>query len=155
MTELVDRDLVHLISGLFSESIPPQRQFLREYPPLLVIVDCDLYSSTVAILDGLRDVLPPASYWYFDDTAVSFFDPRVGERAAIEEFNAANQRFRFVPDYKALEEPVLAHMALTKLFYLVADDYAEQRRSERVGVERLPISPRDARLFGSTASVAR
>lgn len=130
LTKRIDGDFVGLVPGLFNESIPRVRSELAEFPPLFIIVDCDLYSSTVSIFDGLLDLLPPASYWYFDDTSLFFFSERVGERLAIREFNAREgNRFEFSHDYRALGEPVPAHMPHTQLYYCVAGDYIDRSRA--------------------------
>lgn len=60
------RSNVELVKGLFSETIPSFAAAHGE-PIALLHVDCDLYRSTVDILDGLGDRLRPGSVILFDE----------------------------------------------------------------------------------------
>lgn len=140
---LVDPALVQLEPGLFSESIPRTRETLAAYPPLFVIVDCDLYASTVSIFAALFPAhMPALSFWYFDDTNLNFYSEQVGEQAAIREFNAQpGNAFEFVPDYAALSEPVPPHIALKHCFHCIDNDRFEDQTRLGAGVQTLPLDP--------------
>ncbi len=61
------RSNVELVTGLFSESLPP---FLAARPHAkvaLLHVDCDLYSSTVDIFQNLSPMLAPGTIVCFDE----------------------------------------------------------------------------------------
>jgi hypothetical protein len=77
-----DRFEIH--PGWFSNTVPlldPARRFA------LIHVDCDLYSSTVDVLEGLfsRGMVSKGAYIYFDDWSCNRADPEIGERRAWRE----------------------------------------------------------------------
>jgi len=127
----IDPALVTLVPGLFADSIPTVRDQLVAYPPLFIIVDSDLYTSTISIFDHLfPSIVPSVSYWYFDDTRLNFYSERVGERLAIAEFNRRpDNPYHFVTDYRASEEPIPLFRVLTQLYYCIDDEhYVDQTR---------------------------
>jgi hypothetical protein len=71
-------DNVNLHIGYFADTLPG---FLDKYdePAAFVHIDCDIYSSTVTVLDALRPRLRPGTVIVFDE----YFDE---EREAFEEF---------------------------------------------------------------------
>lgn len=70
---------VSFFKGLFEETLPHYKP-----PPhdvLIVSIDCDLYSSTIVVLNALAPYLKPGSYIYFDE-----FSDYHHELRAFDEF---------------------------------------------------------------------
>ncbi|MFO0588462.1 MAG: tetratricopeptide repeat protein [Polyangiaceae bacterium] len=61
---------VTLHVGLFEETLPPFARGLTE-PLRLLHVDCDLYSATKTVLDGLGDRVAPGTIVVFDEYVVN------------------------------------------------------------------------------------
>jgi len=77
-----------LVKGLFSDTLPQQREVLRKSPPVFVSIDCDYYSSTIDIFDALLpEVAPHGCMFYFDDVSFDFYSDLTGELKAIAEVN--------------------------------------------------------------------
>jgi O-methyltransferase len=75
----IDDDRVTFVKGWFADTlagyVPPR---LDE---LFVMIDADLYSSTICVLDALEAAIVPGTYLYFDELA-----DRNHELAALDEF---------------------------------------------------------------------
>jgi hypothetical protein len=75
------------VKGPFKETLKTQSEFLREYPPIFVSLDCDYYSSTMDVLEHLLPtVVPHGCLFYFDDA--SFWSEKGGQMRAVAEVNA-------------------------------------------------------------------
>lgn len=61
----IDDPRVKFIKGYFNETLPGYKCPTREV--LIVNVDCDLYSSTVCVLEALKEEIVPGTYVYFDE----------------------------------------------------------------------------------------
>ena len=86
------RGNVHFIKGFYEETLTPTlRNELRDYPPSIVTVDCDYYSSTKTVLEWLRPMLFSGTIFYFDDIWSFHGNPNYGELGAINEFNKAGK----------------------------------------------------------------
>lgn len=90
----VDPSAYTTIEGYFSHSL---FQSDTAYPSdiALAYIDCDLYSSTRDALRFLQDKLKPGMIIAFDDFFCWSNDGISGEKAAFEEFEAAQTRWRF------------------------------------------------------------
>lgn len=141
LQSLVSPELVQLKKGLFGDTIPACTDLLQAYPPLFIINDSDLYHSTVSIFEGLfPDLVPSISYWYFDDMALNAFSEHVGERRAINEFNAQDEfGYEFVLDYKAANEPIPNHIASRYLYNCIHNESYVNLTRQSDGVRRLPL----------------
>jgi len=91
----VDWTQTFLVEGFFSETLNPATiQRLSVRPCSLAVVDCDLYSSTVEVLNFLEGLLCPVSVIYFDDWR-DFGNVDAGEPLAFREFQERTAaRFR-------------------------------------------------------------
>ena len=79
---------VRFIKGYYENSLTPQlKEELKDYPPSIVNIDCDYYSSTITVLRWLRPILQSGTLFYFDDIWSFYGHPHYGELAAIREFN--------------------------------------------------------------------
>ena len=88
--------------GYFEESIDtPFLASLAEYPPILIWVDCDYYSSAKTILTRLIDHIPNGAVIYFDDLDNLNFGSRLtGEARLVHEINSGllGENLELVPD---------------------------------------------------------
>ncbi len=98
LTHLLNRDAFtyteHLIKGYFSESLTPSLQAeLTHYKPSVVLIDCDIYESTVQVLTFIKPLLQNGTIVIFDDWHSFSIDE--GEQKALREFLGANKNFTF------------------------------------------------------------
>ncbi|HEX8931766.1 MAG TPA: TylF/MycF/NovP-related O-methyltransferase, partial [Patescibacteria group bacterium] len=63
----------------------------------LVWIDCDLYKSTVPVLDFITDFLEHGSLLVLDDWFCFRGDPNLGQRKAIKEWLKKNKNISLVP----------------------------------------------------------
>lgn len=84
----------HLIKGYFSDSLTPKLQSeLMHYKPAVVLIDCDIYESTVQVLQFLKPLLQNGTIVIFDDW--HSFSTDQGEQKALREFLVAQPQFTF------------------------------------------------------------
>ncbi|MEE9378113.1 MAG: TylF/MycF/NovP-related O-methyltransferase [Candidatus Lokiarchaeia archaeon] len=84
----LNRGSIRFFKGYFEETLTSQlRTELSKYPPSIVNIDCDYYSSTITVLRWLRPILQSGTLFYFDDIWSFCGHPDYGEIAAIREFN--------------------------------------------------------------------
>lgn len=82
---------IRYIKGNFSDSLTPQlRDELKQYPPSIVDIDVDYYSSTKSVLDWLTPICDSGVLFYFDDYMAFHGNPEYGQIKAINEFNEKN-----------------------------------------------------------------
>lgn len=75
----IDDPRVKFFKGYFNETLPDYKCPSREV--LVVNLDADLYSSTVCVLNALKEEIVPGTYVYFDE-----FSHRDHELKAFDEF---------------------------------------------------------------------
>jgi hypothetical protein len=97
----VDMDRVVLTKGWFSETLTPE---LREQHRIeragVIMVDCDIYTSSIQALRFCAPLIQDVCVVYFDDwNSAGLADQNLGERKAFDEFMADH------PDLQALELP--------------------------------------------------
>ena len=64
----LNRNTVNFIEGYFETVLTPTlREKLKKYPPTIVNIDCDYYSSTKTVLEWLSPMLISGTIIYFDD----------------------------------------------------------------------------------------
>jgi len=89
-------DRAHIVEGFFEDTLArPERIPLEEVA--LAWVDCDLYSSTVPVLDYLTPRLAQGAILLFDDWFCFKGDPTKGEARACEEWLERNPEISLVP----------------------------------------------------------
>jgi len=88
--------------GYFEDSIDPAfLASLQEYPPVLVWIDCDYYTSSKTVLTRLLDRLPNGAVIYFDEFDNLNFGSRLtGEARLVHEINTGKfgDNIELVPD---------------------------------------------------------
>lgn len=77
----IDDPRVHFHKGWFHQTLP--HFALPPHEVLVINCDADLYSSTIYVLDQLRESIVPGTYLYFDE-----FSDRNHELRAFDEFLA-------------------------------------------------------------------
>lgn len=91
-------DRLTTIKGFYSDSLNADaRRQIGGIKAAVIYIDCDLYHSTVPVLDFCRDYLQPGTVIVFDDWNCFLADPNRGERRAWREFLEQNPTLRFEP----------------------------------------------------------
>jgi O-methyltransferase len=86
-----DMKRVITVPGWFEDSLRPENPKLAALRKAAVVwVDCDLYSSTVSVLNFLASRLQYGTLVFFDDWLAFRADPNCGEQRAFREWLAAN-----------------------------------------------------------------
>lgn len=86
----IDDSRVQFFKGWFDAVLPTYRLFKHDV--LVIVLDADLYSSTLYVLRHLRPFIAPGTFIYFDDMSRPDHEPR-----AFKEFIKENGlRFRLV-----------------------------------------------------------
>lgn len=89
------RSNCHLVVGWFNQTLPG---FVEKHsdPVALLHVDCDLYSSTVTVLDELRDQIVPGTVIIFDEY-INYPGWQLDEFRAWQEFvKARGIRYEYI-----------------------------------------------------------
>ena len=88
-----------IVPGFYSKSLienPPVKIGLKK--AALVYIDCDLYESTVSVLDYVLPILQTGTILAFDDYFCFNGDPDRGGQLAIKEFLLKNPKIK-ISDY--------------------------------------------------------
>lgn len=94
----LDDPRVRFHKGWFHQTLPGF--VLPPHEVLVINLDADLYSSTIYVLDQLRDAIVPGTYLYFDE-----FSDRHHELRAFDEFLARTSlRFELVAATSPLDK---------------------------------------------------
>jgi len=90
------REKLVTVKGYYDESLNRelQQRFLPERAAV-VYIDCDLYKSTVPVLEFIKDFLQEGTVIVFDDWFCFRGDPERGQRRAFAEFCERNPELRF------------------------------------------------------------
>lgn len=90
----VDWDRTHLIEGYFDVSLNDKtKKELKAKKVSIALIDCDLYSSTVDVLNFLDGMLMKGSVLMFDDWNCFNKDDEKGQRKAFAEFKQKHKGF--------------------------------------------------------------
>lgn len=87
-----------LIPGFYDKSLPDvaSEGAIGSKQCALAYIDCDLYESTVPVLEFLNSYLVGGSVIIFDDWFSFAGDPYSGQIRAVREWEEENKRFRLV-----------------------------------------------------------
>jgi hypothetical protein len=86
----IDWQRTHLVKGFFDRTLTPElieRHRIRRIG--VAMIDCDLYESTVTVLDWIRPLMAEGSILIMDDWNCFGGDQNRGQRRAMREFLAA------------------------------------------------------------------
>lgn len=93
VTHSIPRQRVEVVPGYFAETL----QSARQAPVAVAWVDCDLYESTLPVLDYLTEQLVDGAVLIFDDWYCFRGRPDRGEQLACAQWLARNTHIRLVP----------------------------------------------------------
>jgi len=98
---------VTFYKGWFSDTIPQYKQIAK--PIALLHVDCDLYSSTIDVLYGLKEFILPGTVIVFDEWYYNHHDiekHRQHEQKAfyewVTEFNISYKEYPIIEDERKI-----------------------------------------------------
>jgi hypothetical protein len=107
---------IEFIKGYYSETLNNTlHEKLKLYPPSIVTIDVDYYSSTKTILEYIDKFTITGSLFYFDDIWAFSGNPNYGELKAINEFNN-NDSFGYLTPYPVLGLDSNAYIYASKEF---------------------------------------
>lgn len=90
---------MRLVRGFYKDSLTKALQNdLKVYPIRVVLIDADLYESTVPVLSFIEPMLQVGTLMLFDDWNCFNADNAKGERRAFQEFLSSH------PDIQVAEE---------------------------------------------------
>lgn len=83
-----------LVQGLFHDVLPKyDKEVLKQVGiPLCIYVDCDLYSSTIDVLNFVGDLAVTGTWILFDDYWCYRGSPQYGQQKAVREWIKDNSR---------------------------------------------------------------
>lgn len=90
--ERIDLEKIEVYPGFYSESLP-NLQIQKKFS--FVLVDCDLYSSTIPVLNFLEDKLTQGAMLAFDDW-FCYDSPNKGVRRAVNEWLQRNKDIELI-----------------------------------------------------------
>ena len=139
-------DDFRLLKGLFKDTLAEYHSLLSEYAPAFVRIECDYYSSTMEVLDGLPlDKMPHGCIFYFDDAQINFWSDKTGELRAVAEVN----RGRFGDHIQLTEYPMWLETGnrrhYKQVYRLVNLEDAHQRELNR-GSRPARVRTKDSRV---------
>ena len=91
----IPREAYTPVSGYYEDSLPPLGRDGRPSDIALAYIDCNLYSSTVAVLEFLAPRLKHGMIIAFDDYFCWSPTHVSGERAALHQFALAHSQWHF------------------------------------------------------------
>lgn len=98
------RSRLTTVKGFYDQTLTAElRERFLPRKAAVVYIDCDLYKSTIPVLEFIKPFLQVGTVVVFDDWNCFHGDPERGERRAWREFCAANPDLRFV-DFVATNE---------------------------------------------------
>jgi hypothetical protein len=94
----IDWRRTFLIPGYFEQSLTPQVVKQHKIHKIgVAMIDCDLFSSTVTVLDFLRDLIDDGTVLIMDDWNCFGADDNRGQRRAVRQFLARQRHLRLEP----------------------------------------------------------
>jgi hypothetical protein len=94
----IDWSRATLIEGFFSDSLTEEAKEQHPFRKAAVaFIDCDLYSSTVEVLDWLESILTDGSILLFDDWYSFGESPDLGQQKAFAEFVESHDEYVVEP----------------------------------------------------------
>lgn len=90
------RDRFFTAKGFYEDSLTPAlKEKLLPQKAAVIYIDCDLYTSTVPVLEFIKDFLQRGTIIVFDDWNCFHGDPEKGERLAFKQFREKYPCLRF------------------------------------------------------------
>jgi O-methyltransferase len=92
----IPKDHVHIVQGFYDDTLSRPAEIPLD-KVAVAWIDCDLYSSTVPVLDYLTPRLSQGAVVLFDDWFCFKADPELGEQRACHEWLEHNPAITLVP----------------------------------------------------------
>lgn len=93
----VDLSKVKIISGYFDDTLNDElKKELKLVNAAIVWIDCDLYESTVPVLEFITDIIDNSTFVVFDDWFSFGGNPNMGEIKAFNEFVKKHPDIEFI-----------------------------------------------------------
>jgi hypothetical protein len=93
----VDLKDVITVKGFYDQSLTPEVKKKHKIDKVAVaLIDCDLYESTVPVLDFLTDVVQQGTILIFDDWFRFKGNPNCGEQRAFAEWQKRNPHLQLI-----------------------------------------------------------
>lgn len=97
VSQQVDMRRVVIVPGLYEHTLTPETKAKHDLHKVAVaMIDCDLYESTVPVLDFLIDLVGQGTILIFDDWFRFRGSPNHGEQRACREWLARNPQLELV-----------------------------------------------------------
>lgn len=94
----IPQEKFQTVKGFYDKTLTSELQHkLLPTKAAVVYVDCDLYASTVPVLQFIVPFLQKGTVIVFDEWNAFWGDPDKGERRAFQEFQAENPSWNFEP----------------------------------------------------------
>ncbi len=88
---------IEYIKGFYNDSLTEDLgEKMKIFPPSIIYIDVDLYSSTITILNWIDKIALPGTIVYFDDIWATGNHPDSGEQRAIIEYNSLDNSRGFL-----------------------------------------------------------
>jgi O-methyltransferase len=101
-------DRLITVKGFYHETLRPELAArLLPTKAAVILVDCDLYASTVPVLEFIVPFLQRGTVLVFDDWFQFHGDPGRGQRRAFREFREKHPAIRFVDFFETSEVKAL------------------------------------------------
>ena len=95
-TKTYNKNKLITVKGFYDNSLDKRlKDNLLPKKAAVIYIDCDLYKSTVPVLNWIKDFLQRGTIIVFDDWYCFHGDPLKGERLAWSEFLERNPNLRF------------------------------------------------------------
>ncbi|MCF8196770.1 MAG: class I SAM-dependent methyltransferase [Polynucleobacter sp.] len=92
----IPSDKLRTVKGFYDMSLTPEiKRQLLPMKAAVIYIDCDLYTSTVPVLEWIVDFLQVGTIIVFDDWYCFHGDPKRGEQLAWKEFTDRHPELRF------------------------------------------------------------
>ncbi len=93
----VDLKKVKILKGWFKDTLNGKNREILEIKSARVInIDCDMYSSTKAVLDFIKPIIKNGTVLMFDDWYCFRADPEKGEQWAVHEWLEKNPEIQLI-----------------------------------------------------------
>lgn len=94
----VDLGEVIIVRGFYEDTLTDEAKKKHKLAAAsIVMIDCDLYSSTKVVLDFIRDLIVEGTVLIFDDWFNFKANPNLGEQRACREWLEENPQFSLTP----------------------------------------------------------
>ena len=99
MSRKIDMGKVHIIKGWFDKSLKEFKRH-KKIKASIIYIDCDLYESTVPVLNFITDYIETGTIILFDDWFCFKSDENRGEQRAVKEWLNKNPQIKLQEFHK-------------------------------------------------------